>query len=69
MAGAREVAMITGCLEKFSARREREAGNVGDSKGIFYRRERLAQREGIARKILVGMIRTGSTKPFVNEFM
>lgn len=36
--GAREVAMIMGCLEKFSARREREAD---DSKRIFYRKERL----------------------------
>lgn len=60
--------MITECLENFSARREREAGNVGDSERIFYRKERLAA-ERIVEKILVGTIRAGSTKPFINEFM
>lgn len=43
--------MITSCLEEFSARRDREAENVGDSKRIFYRKERLAV-ERIAEKIL-----------------
>jgi len=61
--GTREVAMIMGCLEKFSARRERE---VDDSKRIFYRKKD-SEAERIAKKILIGTIRNGFYKAFLNS--
>ena len=64
MVGAREVAMITDCFEKFSARR-----NWGGRKCRRFEENILSERktrsgERIGEKILVGTIHTGFIKSF-----
>jgi len=59
--------MITDCVETFSVRHDRDAGNVSDSKRIFYRKERTCCGKNRGEDIDRNAICTDSVKPFMSS--